>query len=246
MEIFNIVMAGMFGAIFGSYATLFAHRLPIGQSCFGRYFGKKSACPACGYTIRTRELIPVLNWLFTLGKCRKCKGKIPKTHLFLELSSVSLYVLCYLKFGFTEQFIIYALISSASLILIVTDLKHRIFPFQVMIFLVFMTVIARVLQDGSIIELIYSGVAGVITSSIFYYSFYKKINGYIDNKGHSYDYVKFILIASTLFPIIEFLIYFSAIMIIFSLIAILSLDNKKKKIGYGFCLVIPFLWLNII
>ncbi len=246
MDIANIIIAGLFGAVFGSYATLFAHRLPIGQSCFGRYFGKKSSCPTCGYTIRTRELIPVLNWLFTLGKCSQCKAKIPTSHLFLEVSSVILYVLCYLKFGFTEQFMVAALICSTALILIVTDLKHRIFPFQALIFLLFMTVILRILTDGSIIELIYSVVAGAVASWIFYYLFYKKINGYIADERHSYDYVKFILIASTLFSIVDFAIYFSVIMIIFSLIIILDAVNKKRNVGYGFCLIVPFLWLFVI
>lgn len=243
MDVANIVIAGLFGAVFGSYATLFAHRLPIGQSCFGRYFGKKSSCPSCGYTIRTRELIPVLNWLFTFGKCRNCQAKIPKSHLFLELSSVILYILGYLNFGFTEQFILFALISSACLILIVTDLKHHTFPFQALIFLLLMTVMSRVLNDGSILDLIYSGVVGVVLAFVFYYIFYKKIDGYIANQKHSYDYVKFIIIASTLFDLFDFLFYYSVIMIIFSLVVIFDAVNNKRNIGYGFCLIVPFLWL---
>ena len=76
---FGIIFSGIFGAIFGSYATLFSYRLPLKESCFGRYFGPKSRCPNCGNVIKTKELIPVVNWFFTLGKCSKCKTKIPKS-----------------------------------------------------------------------------------------------------------------------------------------------------------------------
>ena len=64
--IFELIIASAFGAIFGSYATLFAYRLPRGESCFGRYFGPKSRCGNCGSTIITRDLIPLLNWILLL------------------------------------------------------------------------------------------------------------------------------------------------------------------------------------
>ena len=111
-HLFGIIISAMFGAIFGSYATLFAYRLPLGESCFGRYFGPKSRCPECDTIIKTRDLIPLLNWLMTLGRCRNCQAKIPRTHLFIELSTTILFVLCYLKFSFGEEFIIYALLSA--------------------------------------------------------------------------------------------------------------------------------------
>ena len=94
-HILGIIFAATLGAIFGSYATLFSYRLPLGESCFGRYFGPKSRCPQCDTIIRTRELIPLLNWLFTRGKCRSCKSKIPRTHLFVEVTTTSLFILCY-------------------------------------------------------------------------------------------------------------------------------------------------------
>jgi leader peptidase (prepilin peptidase)/N-methyltransferase len=75
-QFFGIIISAAFGAIFGSYATLFAYRLPLNESCFGRYFGPKSRCPQCDTIIRTRELIPLVNWLFTLGRCKNCQTKI--------------------------------------------------------------------------------------------------------------------------------------------------------------------------
>ncbi len=245
-QFFGILLAAIFGAIFGSYSTLFAYRLPLGESCFGRYFGPKSRCPSCGYTIRTRELIPLLNWLFTFGKCAKCSTKIPRSHLFLELSCTILFVLCYLKFSFSELFIIYALVSCACVILIVTDFKHNAFPYQLLILLLILAVASRVLADQNIIDMIFSVLYGVLASAAFYQIFYKKASGLFATQNHFFDYVKFILIASVFLQNVDFVLYFLVVMIIFSSIILFNAISKKKRFGYGFCLVIPFLWLVLI
>ena len=72
----ELIIVIAFGCNFGSYATLFAYRLPRGESCFGRYFGQKSRCPNCNSIIKTRDLIPLINWIITFGKCRNCHVKI--------------------------------------------------------------------------------------------------------------------------------------------------------------------------
>lgn len=245
-QLFGIIISGIFGAVFGSYSTLFAYRLPLGESCFGRYFGPKSRCPNCENVIRTRELIPLLNWLFTLGKCSNCKIKIPKSHLFIESFCTLLFILCYLKFSFSELFIIYALVSSSCVILIVTDFKHKVFPFQILVFLTILAVGARVLVDESIIDLIFNLLYGTLACAVFYHIFYKKTSGIFATEEHFFDYLKFILIISIFLQDIDFLLYFLVVMIIFSAIILFDDINKRKSFGYGFCLILPFLWLVLI
>lgn len=242
-QTFGIILAAAFGAIFGSYATLFAHRLPIGQSCFGRYFGNKSQCPKCGSTIRTRELIPLLNWLFTLGKCSKCQAKIPRAHLFIELSCTILFILCYLKFGFTEQFIIAALILVSCVILIVTDFKHKVFPYQILNFLITIGLANRVLVDQSIIDAVYSAMAGVVCAAIFYYIFYQKNPRLFAAQEQSFDYTKFILIVAICLSLTDFLLYFSVVMIIFTMMLLFDVPDNKVRFSFGYSLIVPFLWL---
>lgn len=242
-QIFGLILSATFGAIFGSYATLFAYRLPLGESCFGRYFGPKSRCPECGVTIRTRELIPLINWLFTLGRCRNCQARIPRTHLFIELSSTSLFVLCYIKFSFGEEFIIFTMISIGAIILLATDFTHKIFPQAILNFILMIAVAARVLKDQTIINLIFSGAVGVIIATIFYQIFYKKTAGLFATQKQSFDYTKFILIASVLFPIEIFLFYFFMVMTIFTMLLIFKIPAKKQRNNFGYALIIPFLWL---
>lgn len=244
-QIFGIILATIFGAIFGSYATLFAYRLPLGESCFGRYFGPKSRCPSCNTTIRTRELIPLINWLFTLGRCKKCQTKIPRTHLFIEASTTVLFVLCYLKFGFSENFIIYSLISVGCVILLATDFTHRVFPQQILNFILMVGLANRVLQEKNITDAIFSAAIAVIFAVIFYQIFYKKANGLFATQNQSFDYTKFILLAGICLKLPLFLFYFFAVMFIFSTILLFDLPTKKNRASFGYSLVIPLLWLML-
>ncbi|MEK7097276.1 MAG: prepilin peptidase, partial [Patescibacteria group bacterium] len=33
----------------------------------------RSACPKCGHKLNAKDLIPVISYLFQMGKCRYCK-----------------------------------------------------------------------------------------------------------------------------------------------------------------------------
>jgi hypothetical protein len=240
-QIFGIALAAVFGAVFGSYATLFSYRLPLGESCFGRYFGKKSRCPKCDTIIRTRELIPLLNWLFTLGRCKSCKIKIPRTHLFVEISTTLLFVLCYLKFGFSQEFILYALISVGLVILITCDFTHKTFPQEALNFVLMIGLANRVLQDQNVIDVTFNVAIGVILSSIFYKIFYKKAEGFFASQSQSFDYTKFILIASVCLKQNEFLFYFFVVMAIFTILLFFKIPKRKNHDNFGYVLIIPFL-----
>jgi prepilin signal peptidase PulO-like enzyme (type II secretory pathway) len=245
MEIFGIILSAAFGAIFGSYATLFAYRLPLGESCFGRYFGPKSRCPQCNTIIRTRELIPLVNWLFTLGRCKSCQTKIPRTHLFIELSTTILFVLCYLQFGFSENFMIYSLISTGLVIIAACDFTHKKFPEQILNFILMIGLANRVLQDGTTVDAIFSAAIGIIFSVIFYQVFYKKTNGLFATQSQSFDYTKFILISSVCLELRLFLFYFFAVMLTLFTILLLDIPNKKKRSNFGYSLIIPFIYLML-
>lgn len=242
-QIFGIILAATFGAVFGSYATLFAYRLPLGESCFGRYFGPKSRCPQCQTIIKTRDLIPLINWLFTLGRCRKCKTKIPRTHFFIEVATTALFVLSYIKFSFSEEFLIYSMLSVGLIILLVTDFTHKIFPSAVLNFILLIALASRVLEDQNILDVIFSAAIGVIFSVIFYQIFYKKTDGLFANQNQSFDYIKFLLISSVFLNLNLFLFYFFAVMMIFTMLLFFNIPTKKSRTSFGYVLIIPFLYL---
>lgn len=44
-----------------------------------------SYCPSCGHSLRLRDQIPILSYLFCRGRCRYCSAKIPAGNFILEI-----------------------------------------------------------------------------------------------------------------------------------------------------------------
>lgn len=77
---FLSIYAGLFGAIFASFACVVAERVPKGVSINGR-----SQC-VCGRTLKARENIPILGWLLSGGKARCCGARIPAHYFGAEVA----------------------------------------------------------------------------------------------------------------------------------------------------------------
>ncbi|MCL1807123.1 MAG: prepilin peptidase, partial [Oscillospiraceae bacterium] len=68
MEPIEIIILTLFiasGACFGSFINAAALRYAKKES----FVKGRSKCPHCGKTLQWVELIPVLSWLFLLGRC---------------------------------------------------------------------------------------------------------------------------------------------------------------------------------
>ncbi|MFQ5551469.1 MAG: prepilin peptidase, partial [Gemmatimonadales bacterium] len=63
-----IVLAGVFGALFGSFLNVCIIRLPRDQSIVK----PGSHCPSCKTPILWYDNIPVVSWIVLGGKCRNC------------------------------------------------------------------------------------------------------------------------------------------------------------------------------
>ena len=74
-------LLGILGAIFGSFASALIPRLKSGRNMTH----ERSECPHCEHTLSWYDLIPVISWLSTFGKCRYCHTSIPLYHISLEV-----------------------------------------------------------------------------------------------------------------------------------------------------------------
>lgn len=83
MEGIIYLLIFMMGTVFGSFFTLAVHRIPLGLDIAFEH----SFCPRCNTKLKTKDLIPVLSYLFLGGKCRYCGEKIRIRYLMLELLS---------------------------------------------------------------------------------------------------------------------------------------------------------------
>ncbi len=113
-----------FGLIIGSFCNVVIYRLPLGKSIVT----PASQCRFCRSYIRPWDNIPLLSYFLLRGRCRFCQEPISMRYPAVECISGTLFVLLYLKFELTMTFIVYALLTSALLVIALIDLDHKIIP----------------------------------------------------------------------------------------------------------------------
>ncbi|MGI8774003.1 MAG: prepilin peptidase [Actinomycetota bacterium] len=124
-----IAAAAVLGLIFGSFATVAAHRIPRRRSIVtGR-----SECPNCGRTIRAVENIPVLSWLILRGRCPGCEQPISPRYPLIELGMALLFASAAERFGYSLELLAYAAFFWVLVVLTVIDLEHRLLPNRVVL-----------------------------------------------------------------------------------------------------------------
>lgn len=80
-SILGPLLAGMLGAILGSFIAALVSRWPQGRSILtGR-----SACDGCGVALRPLQLVPIVSHLMLRGKCAACGSAIGRDSLIIEL-----------------------------------------------------------------------------------------------------------------------------------------------------------------
>jgi leader peptidase (prepilin peptidase)/N-methyltransferase len=123
------ILAGVLGAILGSFLNVVAYRLPRGESLSR----PRSRCPRCETPIKPYDNVPVLSWLVLRGRCRTCLTPISPRYPLVEAGTALLCALVVLDKGADSD----AWIGLALVLLLVPvaliDLDHRIIPNRLMI-----------------------------------------------------------------------------------------------------------------
>ena len=128
----GILFAIVCGLVFGSFITCASYRLPLELGIVRT----PSFCPSCNTRLKIADLFPVFSWLFSGGKCRHCSAKISLRYPAIELTTAAIFAVLYLKYGFTLQWGIIALLTVCLLVMIVADLEHYIIPDEIHVALV--------------------------------------------------------------------------------------------------------------
>ena len=118
------VLIFILGLMIGSFLNVVIYRLPQGESIV--FPG--SHCPDCGQELKAIDLIPVLSFLFNKGKCRYCKAKISYQYPVVELLTAFIFLALYWGYNLTIQFLIYAVLLSALIVVSLIDIQHLIIP----------------------------------------------------------------------------------------------------------------------
>lgn len=98
----------------------------------------RSMCPNCKHTLAAKDLIPVLSWLSTDGKCRYCRKPISWQYPVVELTTMALFLISYLCWpeplhgAQTVIFGIWLLIVAGLMALLVYDARWYLLPNRIL------------------------------------------------------------------------------------------------------------------
>lgn len=80
--LYILIFAFLFGAVFGSYIDCVAWRL-VHQERVAR---GRSHCDVCGHALGAGDLIPIISYLRSGGRCRYCGAKFSAESTWVELT----------------------------------------------------------------------------------------------------------------------------------------------------------------
>ncbi len=126
----QILFMALLGLITGSFLSVVAHRVPLGESIVA----PRSRCPNCGTQIAAYDNVPLFSYLALRGRCRHCSAKVPVTYPLLEAGLAAIFVGILLRYP--EDGIEIALgvcLASTLAAITLTDLEHRIIPNKILI-----------------------------------------------------------------------------------------------------------------
>ena len=146
------LIAFILGASVASFLNVVAKSLPINQN----WISRRSACSNCQKTLSPRELIPILSYIFQLGRCTSCQAKIPPIYLLAEITGGILFITP--LFLFPSSYLVQAWIFFSLLLTVtLTDLYWQLIPNKILI------------AFGIPLFLLRPSIAGAIIGFLFFY-----------------------------------------------------------------------------
>ena len=118
------VAVAILGAVMGSAVTAIVWRVPRGVS----WVQGRSACPSCGHVLEPFDLVPILSWLVSRGRCRHCRAPVPPRYPITEILCAAWAVLLLHQVGLGWVYPLLALWGFIMIALLWIDLDHQLLP----------------------------------------------------------------------------------------------------------------------
>jgi len=118
-------LAAFLGLLFGSLASALSYRLPRALPVFA----DRSRCTACGAALRPWDLVPLLSWALSRGRCRHCGAPVSWRYPTIELVTALLFAAAwFIGEGSLPLTAILAAAGFALVVIVVADLEEQIIP----------------------------------------------------------------------------------------------------------------------
>jgi leader peptidase (prepilin peptidase)/N-methyltransferase len=119
-----VALAGILGAMLGSFLNVCVYRLPRGESVVA----PGSHCPGCGKPIAWYDNVPVLSYLALRGRCRRCGTAISAQYPLIELAVGVVWAGSAAWLGLSVPALGAALLATLCLGIALTDARHFMIP----------------------------------------------------------------------------------------------------------------------
>jgi leader peptidase (prepilin peptidase) / N-methyltransferase len=139
----EVIAAGLFGAVIGSFLNVVAHRVPLGESLVS----PPSRCPECEAPVKPYDNVPVVSWLLLRGRCRNCGTRISPRYPLVELATALVFAAVVAVRGFDNDLVLELPFVAALIALAAIDFDHKLLPNKIVYPLAAYGVIATLLVD---------------------------------------------------------------------------------------------------
>ncbi len=217
------------GTLIGSFLNVVIDRIPRGEILTGR-----SHCESCNKTLRWIDLIPIISFALSKGKCRYCKSPLSYQYPLVEILTGLLFLYSALIFPiYLLPF--YFFFVSIFISIFITDLKYGIIPDKIIFPSLPITIIFIILSNQNLLIHILSG---LLAFGFFYLLFLLT-----KKRGMGFGDVKFALLIGLIFgfPGTIFVLYVAFLTgaVIGSILILWKKKKMKSSIPFG-----PFLALG--
>lgn len=211
----------LYGISMGSFYNVIIYRLPLEIGIVrGRSF-----CPDCKHNLVALDLVPIFSFVFLKGKCRYCDKKISMRYPLVELLVGLLFLLAYLKYGFTLNMLYHIVFWSMLVIVGLIDLDTMYIFDSV---LIFFGVVQIALLLANKVDLMDSFIGAAIGAGIYFLIYLISRIVYKKEAFGTGDIILMALIG--LFVGKEYAILASILPFYFAFIALIIMVIKKSVI----------------
>jgi len=148
MEILYGFLVAYMGMLFTSFSFLMAERIPKKETILGH-----SYCESCKKELRLIDVLPVFGYLINKGKCSKCTYKIPIKYPLVELLGGLIFLMVYLLYGFSYEFLVVSIFIWVMQIETMSDVAHRIVIDRIWIIGLIPLIIISIIEQRFIVHM---------------------------------------------------------------------------------------------
>lgn len=125
------------GAVLSSFVGVIVERINTGNS----WANDRSRCDSCQTTLEPQDLVPVLSWIFSRGRCRHCGSRVTAQHALVEFTTAGVFFAATSMLGLGFPLLVFLLAVLVLLFIALYDLRHTIVPTIPVVLLVVLAIV---------------------------------------------------------------------------------------------------------